>query len=63
MVTVFLTNGNSIDIAGGNHTEYKENPTRLQIRDEAEGDILAVFYPNNIAGYELVEEIIGEYNE
>ena len=63
MVTVFLTNGNSIDIAGGNYTEYRENPTRLQIRDEEEGNILAVFYINNIAGYEIIEEIIGEYDE
>lgn len=63
MVTIFLTNGNSIDIAGGNWTEYRNNPTRLQIRDEEEGNILAVFYPDNIAGYEVVKECIGENYE
>ena len=63
MVTVFLTNGKSIDIAGGNYTEYRDNPLRLLIKDEKEGNLLAVFYLDNIAGYELVEEIIGGYNE
>ena len=63
MVTVFLTNGKSIDIAGGNYTEYRDSPPRLLIKDEKEGNLLAVFYFNNIAGYEFVEEIIGEYDE
>lgn len=63
MVRIFLTNGNSIDIAGGNYTEYRGNPTRLQIRSDTEDNILAIFYPDNIAGYEIIEEIIGEYDE